>query len=66
MTSLTKQKPEIVALEAQIAHAEKKAKNAATLVDRVRKDEERQAESYKTLEQGAEAIKQRMDEAIGE
>ncbi|WWD15974.1 hypothetical protein CI109_100398 [Kwoniella shandongensis] len=56
-------KPDLVAIETQIAHSEKKASNASTLVERVTKDEQRQAESLRNLEQGAEQVTQRMEEA---
>ncbi|ODN84648.1 hypothetical protein L202_00553 [Cryptococcus amylolentus CBS 6039] len=56
-------KPELVALETQIAHSDKKATNATNLQERVKKDEERQADSLKTLEKGLEQITKRMEEA---
>lgn len=52
-------------METQIAHSVKKAKNAAALAERVEKDEERQADNLKTLEEGADDIKRMMDEAAG-
>lgn len=58
-----KQKPELVAIDTQIAHSEKKAKNNATIFERVEKDRQRQSESLATLETGAALIKTRMDEA---
>ncbi|KAK8869753.1 hypothetical protein IAR55_000321 [Kwoniella newhampshirensis] len=56
-------KPELVAVETQITHSEKKARNATTLAERVQKDEQRQAESLRNLEQGAGLITERMVEA---
>lgn len=56
-------KPELVAVETQIAHAEKKAKNAADLAERVEKDEKRQTETLKELEKGQADIKRAMDDA---
>ncbi|WVF72212.1 hypothetical protein IAT40_007024 [Kwoniella sp. CBS 6097] len=61
--ALEDKKPELVAVETQIAHSEKKIRNANLLIDRVQKDEERQAESLETLEKGAEDIATRMEEA---
>jgi structural maintenance of chromosome 1 len=48
-------------VETQIAHSVKKAKNAAALAERVEKDEERQADNLKTLEEGADDIKRMME-----
>nr|XP_019042266.1 cohesin complex subunit psm1 [Kwoniella bestiolae CBS 10118]OCF21196.1 cohesin complex subunit psm1 [Kwoniella bestiolae CBS 10118] len=56
-------KPELLALETQIAHSEKKVRNANLLAERVQKDEQRQAESLTILEQGAADVQQRMTEA---
>ncbi|ORY27190.1 hypothetical protein BCR39DRAFT_538898 [Naematelia encephala] len=56
-------KPELVAVETQIEHSAKKARNAAHLLERVQKDEERQAESVKTLAKGKADIEKRMQEA---
>ena len=56
-------KPELVAVETQIAHSEKKVKNSQTLYERVQKDLQRQTEALASLEAGAEEIKARMEEA---
>lgn len=56
-------KPELVALETQIAHSEKKVKNSETLFERVQKDHLRQSENLATLETGAADIEARMEEA---
>ena len=62
---LTMQKPDLVTVETQIAHAEKKAKNATALFERVEKDKERHEETLATLDSGAQDIKERMEEARG-
>lgn len=62
---LTRQKPEIVAIDTQIAHSEKRVADMTKTVERVKKDEERQAESLASLEEGAAAINERMEEAAG-
>jgi structural maintenance of chromosome 1 len=62
---LTRQKPEIVAVDTQIAHSEKRVADMIRTVERVKKDEERQAESLASLEEGAAAITARMEEAAG-
>ncbi|WWC89989.1 uncharacterized protein L201_004919 [Kwoniella dendrophila CBS 6074] len=56
-------KPELLAVETQIAHSEKKVRNANILVERVQKDENRQSEALEQLEKGAEDIRKRMEEA---
>ncbi|WWC69419.1 uncharacterized protein I206_103358 [Kwoniella pini CBS 10737] len=56
-------KPELLEVETQIAHSEKKVRNANLLAERVQKDEERQAEALANLEQGAEDVGRRMEEA---
>ncbi|WVQ78324.1 hypothetical protein IAT38_000409 [Cryptococcus sp. DSM 104549] len=56
-------KPELVTIDTQIAHSEKKAANATTLAERVQKDEERQAQSLDTLEKGAALITKQMEDA---
>ncbi|OCF71781.1 cohesin complex subunit psm1 [Kwoniella mangroviensis CBS 8886] len=56
-------KPELLAIETQIAHSEKKIRNATLLAERVQKDEQRQSEALATLEQGAQDVQQRMEEA---
>jgi len=61
-----RQKPELVAVDTQIAHSVKKTKIASALAERVQRDEERQTESLSTLEQGAGDIRRRMQEAGGE
>ena len=59
-------KPELVAIEAQIAHSDNKSRHASTLLERVERDEERQAESVHVLKQGLEDITQGMEEAARE
>ncbi|KAL7424073.1 Structural maintenance of chromosomes protein 1 [Cryptotrichosporon argae] len=61
--ALEDKKPELVAVQTQITHAETKRSKAERLAERVEKDEQRQAENLAALEDGAEAIKARMDEA---
>ncbi|WRT67180.1 uncharacterized protein IL334_004146 [Kwoniella shivajii] len=56
-------KPELVAVQTQIAHSEKKINNATILAERVQKDETRQAENLTNLEKGAKDIETRMEEA---
>ncbi|WVN85323.1 uncharacterized protein L203_100468 [Cryptococcus depauperatus CBS 7841] len=56
-------KPNLVAIDTQISHSEKKRENAHNMEKRVKKDEERQAEDLKTLEQGLDQISRRMEEA---
>lgn len=56
-------RPELVAVETQILHSEKKAKNAASLHERVEKDHSRQAGSLATLKAGAAELKKQMDKA---
>lgn len=56
-------KPELVAVETQILHSEKKVKNTVILHERVQKDHARQAESLAKLKAGAETLKQQMEKA---
>ncbi|WVR05191.1 hypothetical protein IAU60_002203 [Kwoniella sp. DSM 27419] len=56
-------KPELLAVETQIAHSEKKVRNANLLAERVEKDETRQADSLAGLQRGAEDVATRMEEA---
>lgn len=56
-------KPELLAVETQITHSEKKVKNTAALHERVEKDHARQAESLATLKAGAAELKKQMDKA---
>lgn len=58
-------KPEIVAVETQIAHSEKRVSDLSRVMERVQKDEDRQADSLRELEQGAADIARRKDEAAG-
>lgn len=59
------QKPELVAVDTQIEHSKKKAKNAATMAERVQNDEERQSGSLNTLQRGADDVAQQMEDARG-
>lgn len=52
-------------MDTQIAHSEKRVADMTKTVERVKKDEERQAESLASLEEGAAAINARMEEAAG-
>jgi structural maintenance of chromosome 1 len=59
------QKPEIVTVDTQIAHSEKRVADMTKTMDRVKKDEDRQAKSLEELEQGAADIDERKKEAAG-
>jgi structural maintenance of chromosome 1 len=63
--ALEDKKPEIVTVETQIAHSEKRVSDLSRVMERVQKDEDRQADSLKELEQGAADIGRRKDEAAG-
>lgn len=53
-------------METEIEHSDKKRKSTVTLVERVEKDQKRQADSVATLKAGGAEIKKKMDEARGE
>ncbi|GMK58711.1 hypothetical protein CspeluHIS016_0601530 [Cutaneotrichosporon spelunceum] len=61
--ALDDKKPELVKVETEIEHSERKAKSTAALVERVQKDQKRQAESVATLKAGGAEIQKKMDEA---
>jgi hypothetical protein len=54
-----------VTVETQIAHSEKRVSDMTRTMDRVKKDKDRQAKSLEELEQGAEDIAARKNEAAG-
>ncbi|WVQ89045.1 hypothetical protein IAS59_002792 [Cryptococcus gattii] len=56
-------KPDLVAIDTQIAHSEKRASGAAAQEEKVKKDEKRQADTVKELEKGLEQITKNMEEA---
>ncbi|KAL0250387.1 hypothetical protein I308_102560 [Cryptococcus tetragattii IND107] len=56
-------KPDLVAIDTQIAHSEKRASGAAAQEEKVKKDEKRQADTVKELEKGLEQITRNMAEA---
>ncbi|OWZ56956.1 cohesin complex subunit psm1 [Cryptococcus neoformans 125.91] len=56
-------KPELVAIDTQIAHSEKRASGAAAQEEKVKKDEKRQADTVKELQKGLEHITKNMEEA---
>lgn len=58
--------PDLVKVETEIEHSERKAKSHAALVERVQTDQKRQADSVATLKAGGAAIRQKMEEARGE
>jgi structural maintenance of chromosome 1 len=63
--ALEDKKPEIVTVETQIAHSEKRVSDMTRTMERVKKDEDRQAKSLEELEQGAADVARRKDEAAG-
>ncbi|KIR26910.1 cohesin complex subunit psm1 [Cryptococcus deuterogattii LA55] len=56
-------KPDLVAIDTQIAHSEKRASGAAAQEEKVKRDEKRQADTVKELEKGLEQITKNMEEA---
>lgn len=54
----------MVQIEAKIAHSRNKVNNAASLVDRVEKDQLRQTDSVAELEEADKDIKEKIQEAI--
>ncbi|KLT43612.1 RecF/RecN/SMC protein [Cutaneotrichosporon oleaginosum] len=61
--ALDDKKPELVKVETEIEHSEKKVKSTALLVERVEKDQKRQAESVAALKAGGAEIRRKMEEA---
>ncbi|BEJ14460.1 hypothetical protein CspHIS471_0402270 [Cutaneotrichosporon sp. HIS471] len=61
--ALDDKKPELVKVETEIEHSERKAKSTITLVERVQKDQKRQADSVAVLKAGGAEIQKKMDEA---
>ncbi|KAL1406860.1 Structural maintenance of chromosomes protein 1 [Vanrija albida] len=61
--AVEEKKPDLVAIETQIAHTERKDANSKTLFERVQKDRQRQADSLAQIEKGAAEIEARMEEA---
>jgi len=55
-----------VAVQAQIAHAQNRAKDAENVAERVEKDFERQTSSLSELKEAADELQERMNEAAGE
>ena len=56
----------MVALEAQIAHSERRLKSAKDLAETVHRDEERQEERLQRLQKELESVKKAANAAQGE
>lgn len=61
--AVEEKQPDLVTLETQIAHSEKKGRNTQAIYEQVERDHKRQSEELETLEGGRAQIIQRMEEA---
>lgn len=57
------QKPDLLAVDTKIEHSRKKASDSSKLVDRIERDEKRQADDLAGLEKGAKDIERSMRDA---
>lgn len=61
--AVEEKQPDLVTLETQIAHSEKKGRNTQAIFEQVERDHKRQSEELEILETGRAQINERMEEA---